>query len=86
MARVQYRGMVKSGLFKGFLASPIDHDLNITDGDALFNDEGEECGTIIMSVIDDKGISLLAVLKLQDAQSGMIHVLNKNGPMLALYQ
>lgn len=86
VARVQYRGMVKSGLFKGFLVNPINHDLNIADGDALFNDAGEECGAVIMSVIDHEGLSLLAVLKLQDAQSGMIHVLNKNGPILMIFQ
>lgn len=84
ISRAKYRGAVKSGLFKGTLSVDGNEILSIPDGTALFNETGNECGTVILSATDGNTPHCLAVIRFDDAQSGQLYINKADGIVMTL--
>ncbi len=84
VARSQYRGSVKSGLFIGHaVLTGGDFETELT-GKPLFNSFGSECGSIILADISKGHVDFLAVARFEDASSGDVHLERGNGPAVEL--
>lgn len=86
VARSQYRGSVKSGLFYGQATFDKTPPTDMLDGTALFNASGNECGTIVLSSIEDDKTSFLAVVRYADVSSEGVHLSKADGPIVKLIQ
>ncbi len=84
ISRAQYRGAIKSGLFKGML--PIDGNIppSVPDGTKLFDESGNECGTLIMSAIDSHIRHCLAVARFDSTQTVRLYPCGTDGIVMNL--
>ncbi len=84
VSRAQFRGAVRSALFKGTYTTTDKAQGVLPDGTALSNASGENCGTVVMSAINGNTVRLLAVIKLDDAKAGVLHLSQPDGERLTL--
>lgn len=86
VSRAQYRGAVRSALFKGTHTNTDKTQAVVPDGTALFNNAGTASGTVIMSAVDGNTLHCLAVAKLDDAPSDELHLVSAEGTPIKLSQ
>ena len=84
VSRAKYRGAVRSGLFKGSLPLSGNTLPLVPDGTKLFNEVGNECGTIIMSAVDGKTLHCLAVARFDDVSAGTVRPGSVEGDVITL--
>lgn len=84
VSRAKYRGSVKSGLFKGTLTLDADALPAVPDGSPLFNETGNECGTVVMTVADGNTLHILAVARFEDAGTSQLRLGKADGQAVDL--
>lgn len=84
VSRAKYRGAVRSGLFKGSLPLSGNTLPSVPDGIKLFNEVGNECGTIIMSAVDGKTLHCFAVARFDDVSAGTVRPGSVEGDVITL--
>ena len=84
VSRAKYRGSVKSGLFKGRLTLDADALPAVPDGSPLFNETGNECGTVVMTAATGNTLHILAVARFEDAGTSQLRLGKADGQAVDL--